>query len=130
VEAEKEFFRLLWYREYVANKGKVKKKYIELTNGDVVTQLWLTAKDFITKTDPRLKVVSTIDKEEQKERKKIAFNIAFNTLYQTAKSEFGKNKLVKKYAELNDIDDEVIEAVYGGSVDEMQARIDLELISK
>lgn len=130
VQAEKEFYKNLWYREYVENKRYVKNKFIEITNGVQVIPMFLNAKDFLTKSDPRMKAVSTVDAEEQKEKKRLSFMAVFNTLYQWATSQFGKNKLMKKMAELHDVEKETIDVVFGKSSAEMQAMADLELINK
>jgi hypothetical protein len=82
VNAEKEFYRVLRYREYLENKKNVKKKFIEITNGVQVIPMFLDAKDFLTKSDPRMKATSTVDAEEQKEKKRLSFMAVFNTLYQ------------------------------------------------
>ena len=82
LEAEKEFYRTLWYREYVENRRYVKKKFVELTNGVQVLPLYLDAKDFLTVQDPRMKASSTVDAQEQKEKKRLSFMAVFNTLYQ------------------------------------------------
>jgi hypothetical protein len=44
--------------------------------------MFLNAKDFITKADPRMKGVSTVDAKEQQESKRLSFMAVFNTLYQ------------------------------------------------
>lgn len=82
VNAEKEFYRVLWYREYMENRKYVKNKFIEITNGVQVIPMFLEAKDFLTKSDPRMKASSTVDAEEQKEKKRLSFMAVFNTLYQ------------------------------------------------
>ena len=130
VTAEKEFYKNLRYREYVENKKYVKNKFIEITNGVQVIPMFLDAKDFLTKSDPRMKAVSTVDAEEQKEKKRLSFMAVFNTLYQGATSQFGKTKLMKKMAELHDVEKETIDVVFGKSSAEMQAMTDLDLINR
>jgi len=130
VTAEKEFYKNLRYREYMENRKYVKNKFIEITNGVQVIPMFLDAKDFLTKSDPRMKAVSTVDAEEQKEKKRLSFMAVFNTLYQWATSQFGRNKLMKKMAELHDVEKETIDVVFGKSSAEMQAMADLELINK
>lgn len=130
LEAEKEFYRTLRYREYVENRRYVKKKFVELTNGVQVLPLYLDAKDFLTTQDPRMKASSTVDAQEQKEKKRLSFMAVFNTLYQWATSEFGKKKLMKIMADLHDVDKEVIDVVFNQSGAEMQAMADLDMINK
>lgn len=130
VTAEKEFYKNLWYREYLENKKYVKSKFIEITNGVQVIPMFLNAKDFITKSDPRMKAVSTVDAEEQKEKKRLSFMAVFNTLYQWATSQFWRSKLMKKMADLHDVDKELVDVVFWKSSAEMQAVADLELINK
>lgn len=130
VTAEKEFYKNLWYREYLENKKYVKNKFIEITNGVQVIPMFLNAKDFLTKSDPRMKATSTVDAEEQKEKKRLSFMAVFNTLYQWATSQFWRSKLMKKMAELHDVEKETIDVVFGKSSAEMQAMADLDLINK
>lgn len=130
VTAEKEFYKNLRYREYLENKKYVKNKFIEITNGVQVIPMFLDAKDFLTKSDPRMKATSTVDAEEQKEKKRLSFMAVFNTLYQWATSQFGRSKLMKKMAELHDVEKETIDVVFGKSSAEMQAMADLDLINK
>lgn len=130
VNAEKEFYRVLRYREYMENRKYVKNKFIEITNGVQVIPMFLDAKDFLTKSDPRMKATSTVDAQEQQEKKRLSFMAVFNTLYQWASSQFGRTKLMKKMAELHDVEKETIDVVFGKSSAEMQARADLELINK
>lgn len=130
VNAEKEFYKNLWYREYLDNRQFVKKKFIELTNWVKVIPMFLNAKDFLTKSDPRMKATSTVDAQEQQEKKRLSFMAVFNTLYQWATSQFGRTKLMKKMAELHDVEKETIDVVFGKSSAEMQAMADLEMINK
>lgn len=130
IEAEKEFYRTLRYREYVENKRYVKNKFVELTNGVQVIPMYLEAKDFLTTQDPRMKAVSTIDAQEQKEKKRLSFMAVFNTLFQWASSQFGKTKLMKIMADLHDVDKEITDVVFWKSQAEMQAMEDLVLIGK
>jgi len=130
IEAEKEFYRTLRYREYVENKKYVKNKFVELTNWVQVIPMYLDAKDFLTTQDPRMKAVSTIDAQEQKEKKRLSFMAVFNTLFQWATSQFGKNKLMKIMADLHDVEKEIVDVVFGKSQAEMQAMEDLNLINK
>ena len=64
------------------NRKYVKNKFIELTNGVKVIPMLLDAKDFLTKSDPRMKATSTVDAQEQQEKKRLSFMAVFNTLYQ------------------------------------------------
>ena len=66
----------------------------------------------MTKYDPRMKAVSTVDAEESKEKKRLSFMAVFNTLYAGATSEFGKRKLMKIMAELHGVEDNIVNAVF------------------
>lgn len=130
IEAEKIFYRDLRYREYVENRRYVKHKFIEITNGVQVIPMWLDAKDFITRNDPRMQAVSTIDAEEKREKKRLSFMAVFNTLYQWATSDFGRKKLMVEMATLHDVDEDIIDVTFGESSAEMQAKADLLQINK
>lgn len=91
--------------------------------------MFIQRTDFITRTDPSVYVESTLEKTEKKQQKRQEVLAIFNTLYQSATSEFGRKELVRYVADLFDIEDEIINKIVGVSPDEIQARLDLDIIN-
>lgn len=128
--AEKKFRRVLWYRVYYQYFDKASQKNIYLNNWVWQVPATVRRKDFITKSDIDIKTVSTADLEDMKEKERAMYMATVQNILQNPSSEYSKNYALRKLYALNGMNDEETYVLIPETPDEIQAKLDLELINR
>jgi|1_EtaG_2_1085319.scaffolds.fasta_scaffold19382_2 hypothetical protein len=127
---EKMFWKL-WYRSYVKYFKRADEKLVRVTGGSMSRTLTLKREDFITKTDPDIKIMSKAEKDEM-DRVQLA---NYSAYYALIKDDPNKHPATKRYAErkflrLQGLDEEEIAVHVPYSATEMDALMQLELLNR
>ena len=108
---ERDYWDVLWYRQYQENFKMDSKKNIILNTGLGTQPYTVMAKDLNTKADLKLKPVSLLDKQEKDEEERGAYMAAYQMLMQQA-TPFGQIQLTKQFARVLWMPKELINSIY------------------
>lgn len=125
---ERDYWDVLWYRNYQKNFKMDSEKNIILNSGIWSVVYTIKAKDLNTKADLKLKPISILDKQEKEEEERSAYMASYQMLMQQA-SPFGKIQLTKKFARVLWMDKELVNVVFQEPEELKQALLDLELLN-
>ena len=125
---ERDYWDVLWYRQYQENFKMDSKKNIILNTGLGTQPFTVMAKDLNTKADLKLKPVSLLDKQEKDEEERGAYMAAYQMLMQQA-TPFGQIQLTKKFARVLWMDKELVNSIYKNPPEVEQALLDVELLN-
>jgi len=127
--AEKKFWRL-WLRFYKINLKTSSKKVIRVTKTFWSSFIEYGRKDFSTKEDVDIKISTKSEKEAlDKKRQMALMTVGMNTL-QSWRSEFAKILVERQMYVLNWIPEDEAMQYVPPTIEEMQAKLDLELLSR
>ena len=125
---ERDYWDILWYRNYQKNFKMDSEKNIILNSwlGSVpYTVMW---KDLKTKQDLHLKLVTILDKQEKEETDRAAFMAAYQPLMQEA-TPFGRIQLTKMFARVVGMDKDLVNSVYKMPDEYNKALDDVQLLN-
>lgn len=127
---EKKFWTL-WYRLYRQYFTEGQKKVIRLQGGQGTRFATIVRKDFITKSDPDVRVGSAFEMRGAKEKKRLAFSqIAPLLLSDPTRPKASRNWIEREMLRLNDVDPDLLSVISPDTPDEYKARSENELISR
>lgn len=127
---EKKFWDILWYRVYQENFKAGQKKQILINSGLGRVPQVIQKDDFNTLGDVYITIDSKSDVEQRKEKDGTAFMANAGIFLQNSGSEFSKNHVLRKLATLSGMSEEESYVVIPETFDEMNAKLDLELINR
>lgn len=127
--AEKKFWRQ-WYRSYYDNFSMEDEKNIYLNTGLGQLPLKVMKKDFTTKGDIDIKVITTTEADEMQEKQRAAYMATITPILQNPGSKYSKDFALRKMYKLNGISDEEAYILVPESPEEIQAKMDLELLNR
>lgn len=127
--AEKRKARI-WDRLYCQYFKPTEEKNIFLNNGFSQVPYKVKGEDFDTQKNIDITVKHKADIESDRETKKGAYMVWANMLLQTASSEHQKNHTMREFGKSLGLDKEVVASHVPDTADEMQAKLDLELINR
>jgi hypothetical protein len=127
---EKRFW-FLWYRMYKAYFADNSKKVIELQSTFGEKFLTVKRKDFITKQDPGIEIVSKLDADKRNEQLKADFS----AIYPLISNDPTKPLVSRRFAErklmsLFSVPEDEISILSPATIDEIRARNENELLSR
>jgi len=127
---EKRFWTL-WDRMYTEHfKGSMEKE-IRITGGAGVRFRTLRKKDFTTKEDPDITIVSKLDSEFKKEKKRLAYSQFLPVLLQRPNTPMAaQNFALRKAAAFTGMEPDEIEFLIPRSPDEIAADLENEIMSR
>lgn len=125
---ERDYWDVLWYRQYQENFKMDSQKNIILNTWLGSQPYTVMAKDLNTQADLRLKPTSILDKQEKEEEEKAAYMAAYQMLMPQA-TPFWQVQLTKKFARVLWMDKELINSIYKNPPELEQALLDVELLN-
>ena len=125
---ERDYWDVLWYRQYQENFKMDSEKNIILNTGIWQQPYTIMAKDLNMQADLRLKPISILDKEEKEEQDKSAYMAAYQMLMPQA-TPFWQIQLTKQFARVLWMPKELINSIYKNPPELEQALLDVELLN-
>lgn len=127
---EKRFW-FLWYRMYKAYFQDGSKKIIELQSTFGERYLTVKRKDFITKQDPRIEIVSKLDADKKNAQLKADFSAIYPVIANDpTKPLISKRSAERELMRLYGVPDDMISIFSPATVDEIRASNENELLSR
>ena len=126
--AEKQYWDVLWYRQYQENFKMDSKKNIVLNSWIWTVTYTVMWKDLDTKRDLHLSIITLLDKKEKDEANKSAFMASYQPLMEQA-NPFGRIQLTRDFAKVMWMDKEKINTIFDFPPEYHQALLDLELLN-
>ena len=127
---EKKFWDILRYRVYQENFKKWKKKQIMINSGLGSVPQVIAPDDFNALGDVAIKVESEFERQEREEKMRLMFMANAEFLINSASSEFSKLYNARKLARMSGMTDEEALISFPETYDEMNAKLDLELLNR
>ena len=126
--AEKQYWDVLWYREYQKNFKMNSQKNIVLNSWIWSVTYTVMGKDLDTKRDLHLAIQTVLDKREKDEANKSAIMASYQPLMEQA-NPFGKIQLTRYFAQVMWMDKEKVNSIFDFPPEYTQAMLDLELLN-
>jgi len=127
---EKRFWKL-WYRSYRQNLSASEKKVIRLRSAVGNRFSTFVRKDFITKEDPDIRIVSKFQLQQERTRDRLAFTSVFPIIMQNpTKPESSKLYAERKMLRLLGMPEDEIAVIAPDTPDEIRAKQENELLSR
>ena len=128
--AEKKFRDILWLRIYQQFFKRNDKKNIYINTGVGITPFIIQQKDFTTSNDINIKITSKIEVDEDRNEKLTKVMPLLNFALARPWSKYSKDALLRDVYWRSGLDKEKVNVYIDPSVEECQAREDLELINR
>lgn len=128
--AEKKFRDILWLRLYQQYFKRSDKKNIYINSWVGMTPAVIQQKDFTTSNDINIKITSKVEAEEERNEKLTRVLPLVNFALSRPGSKYSKDKLLRDIYSRSGLDKESVNVYIDMSVEELQAREDLELINR
>lgn len=128
--AEKKFRDILWLRLYQQYFKRNDKKNIYINSWVWITPSVIQQKDFTTSNDIDIKITSKTEAEEERNEKLTRVLPLVNFALSRPWSKYSKDKLLRDIYSRSWLDKESINVYIDMSIEEVQAREDLELINR
>jgi len=127
---EKRFW-FLWTRSYREYFGSAEKKIIRINSGWGDRAIVIRGKDFFTKEDPSIRIVSKLTREQERDKERTGFlQVAPLILQDPSTPVVARNFIKRHILRLNGIDHEKIRIMVPPSIDEMIGEKNNELLSR